>query len=82
MSQILHWSAKTTHTARAELRRSQASAAERARRCGINEKTMRKWRSREAVEDEAMGPKERHSSVLSAFMFRRHLSHDIVGLNT
>jgi hypothetical protein len=65
MGQILHGSAKTTHAVRAELQRSQASAAKLARRFGINEKTVRKWRSRETVEDEAMGPKERRSSVLS-----------------
>ena len=66
MGQVLHGSAKTTHAVRAELQRSQASAATLARRFGINEKTVRKWRARETVEDEAMGPKERRSSVLSA----------------
>lgn len=66
MGQVLHGSAKTTHAVRAELQRSQASSAELARRFGINEKTVRKWRSRRRVEDEPMGPKERHSSTLSA----------------
>ncbi len=66
MGQVLHGSAKTTHAVRAELQRSQAPAAELARRFGINEKTVRKWRSRQSVEDEAMGPKERRSSTLSA----------------
>lgn len=66
MGQVLHGSAKTTHAVRAELQRSQASAAELARRFGINEKTVRKWRSRETVEDQPMGPKQRRSSVLSA----------------
>lgn len=66
MGQILHGSAKTTHAVRAELQRSQASSAELAGRYGINEKTVRKWRSRSSVEDAAMGPKERRSSVLSA----------------
>lgn len=66
MGQVLHGSAKTTHAVRAELQRSEASAAELARRFGINEKTVRKWRSRQTVEDEPMGPKERRSSVLSA----------------
>jgi transposase-like protein len=66
MGQVLHRSAKTTHAVRAELQRSQASSAKLARRFGINEKTVRKWRSRTTVEDEPMGPKERRSSVLSA----------------
>ncbi|MCZ0736813.1 IS481 family transposase [Phreatobacter sp. AB_2022a] len=66
MGQVLHGSATTTHAVRTELQRSQASAAELARRFGINEKTVRKWRSRQTVEDEPMGPKESHSSVLSA----------------
>src|SRR3546814_4953338 len=65
MGQVLHGSAKTTHAVRAELQRSQASAAQLARRFGINEKTVRKWRCRATVEDEPMGPKERRSSVLS-----------------
>ncbi len=66
MGQVLHGSAKTTYVVRAELQRSQASSAELARRFGINEKTVRKWRSRAMVEDKPMGPKERRSSVLSA----------------
>ena len=54
------------HAIRAELQRSKAPAATLARRYGINEKTVRKWRSRPGVEDDAMGPKERRSTVLSA----------------
>ena len=65
MGQVLHGSAKTTHAVRAELQRSQASSAELARRYGLNDKTVRKWRSRDTVEDEPMGPKDRRSSVLS-----------------
>lgn len=66
MGQFLHGSATTTHAVRAELQRSKAPVAELARRYGINEKTVRKWRSRPTVEDQPMGPKERRSSVLSA----------------
>lgn len=66
MVQVLHGSATTKHAVRAELRRSQTSAAKLARRFGINEQTVRKWQSRRTVEDAPMGPKERHSSVLSA----------------
>ncbi|UWF59418.1 IS481 family transposase [Brucella sp. 2716] len=66
MGQILHGSAKTTHAIRAELQRSKASAAELARRYGINEKTVLKWRKRRSVEDMPMGPKVHRSTVLSA----------------
>jgi transposase-like protein len=65
MGQVLHGSAKTTHAVRGELQRSQASAAQLAKRFGINEKTVIKWRNRQSVEDLPMGPKERRSSVLS-----------------
>jgi hypothetical protein len=54
MGQVLHGSATTTYAVRTELQRSQALAAELARRFGINEKTVRKWRLRQAVEDEAI----------------------------
>ena len=66
MGQVLHGSAETTRAVRAELQRSKAPIAELARRYAINEKTVRKWRSRPGVKDEAMGPKERASTVLSA----------------
>lgn len=65
MGQVLHGSAKTTHAVRAELQRSKASIAELAKRYGINEKTVIKWRSRSSVEDRPMGPKEPRSTVLS-----------------
>jgi transposase-like protein len=66
MGRVVHGSAKTTRAVRAEPQRSQASSAELARRFGINEKTVRKWRFRRTAEDAAMGPKERRSSTLSA----------------
>jgi transposase-like protein len=66
MGQVLHGSAKTTHAVRAELQRSKAPVASLAKRYGINEKTVLKWRKRQSVEDMPMGPKERHSTVLSA----------------
>lgn len=43
----------------------EAPVAELARRCGLNEKTVRKWRACSSVEDRPMGPKERRSTVLS-----------------
>jgi transposase InsO family protein len=65
MGQVLHGSAKTTHAVRGELQRSQASVASLAKRYGINEKTVLKWRHRQSVEDLPMGPRERRSTVLS-----------------
>jgi len=65
MGQVLHGSAKTTHAIRSELQRSQAPVASLAKRFGINEKTVLKWRHRQSVEDMPMGPKERRSTVLS-----------------
>lgn len=65
MGQFLHGSAKTTHVIRAELQRSKAPVAELAPRYGINEKAVRKWRSRTDIIDAPMGPKERESTVLS-----------------
>lgn len=78
MGQVLHGSATTTHAVRAAIQRSKASIAELSERYGINPKTVAKWRSRECVEDAAMGPKEVKSSVLSAeeeaavVAFRKH----------
>jgi transposase len=65
MGQVPHGSARTTHAIRGELQRSQASVASLAKRYGINEKTVLKWRHRQSVEDLPMGPKERRSTVLS-----------------
>src|SRR3546814_20960365 len=65
MGQLLHGSAKTTHAVRAELQRSQAPVAQLAKRYGINEKTVIKWRRRPSVEDMPVGPQERRSTVLS-----------------
>src|SRR3546814_19358123 len=65
MGQLLHGSAKTTHAVRAELQRSQAPVAQLAKRYGIHEKTVIKWRSRPSVEDMPVGPQERRRHVLS-----------------
>lgn len=50
MGQLLHGSAKTTHAIRGELQRSEVSVARLAKRFGINEKTVIKWRKRQSVE--------------------------------
>ncbi len=65
MGQILHGSAKTTHTVRAAIQRSKATIAELAEKYDLNAKTVMKWRHRDTVEDMPMGPKEPRLTVLS-----------------
>lgn len=78
MGHVLHSCATTTHAVRAAIQRSQASVAEIAEQYGVNQKTVRKWRSRGSVEDAPMGPKSVRSTSLSAeeeaacVAFRRH----------
>ena len=78
MGQILHGSATTTHAIRAAIQRSKASIQALSERYGINPKTVAKWRKRTSLEDQPMGPKVPHSTVLSAdeetliVAFRRH----------
>jgi transposase InsO family protein len=78
VGQIRHGSATTTHAVRAAIQRSEASAAELSRSCGINPKTVLKWRKRATVEDRRTGPREPRSTVLSEeeeaiiVAFRRH----------
>jgi transposase InsO family protein len=78
MGQILHGSATTTHTIRAAIQRSAATAKKLAARYGLNPKTVAKWKKRNFVHDAAMGPKEPRSTVLTkeeealAVAFRKH----------
>lgn len=78
MGQVLHKCATTTHAVRAAIQRSKALVAEIAEQYGVNQKTVRKWRSRKSVEDAPMGPKEVRSTVLSpeeeavCVAFRKH----------
>ena len=78
MGQILHGSAKTTHTIRAAIQRSKASLQELAEQYDLNPKTVAKWRKRSSVEDMPLGPKQPRSTVLSAeeeamcVAFRKH----------
>ncbi len=51
MGQILHSSATTTHAVRAAIQRSKATISELSEQYGINQKTVRKWRRRNTVED-------------------------------
>ena len=78
MGQILHGCATTTEAVRGAIQDSQESLSRRARRYGINQKTVAKWKNRDTVADRRTGPKEPRSTVLSAqeeaviVAFRRH----------
>jgi transposase-like protein len=78
MGQVLHGSATTTEAIRRAIQHSQESLRALAKRYGINQKTVRKWRSRSSVSDLPTGPKEPKSTVLSIeeeaiiVAFRKH----------
>ena len=65
MGQILHGSATTTEAIRRAIQHSQESLRALAKRYGINQKTVAKWRKRTSVADLPTGPKEPRSTVLS-----------------
>jgi hypothetical protein len=78
MGQVLHGSATTTEAIRRAIQHSQESLRRLAKRYGINQKTVAKWRKRTSVADLRTGPKEPKSTVLSieeeaiVVAFRRH----------
>jgi transposase InsO family protein len=78
MGQVLHGSATTTEAVRRAIQRSQESLRTLARRYGINQKTVAKWKRRSSVADLPTGPREPRSTVLSIddeaiiVAFRRH----------
>ena len=78
MGQVLHGSATTTEAVRRAIQNSQESLRALAKRYGINQKTVAKWKKRETVADLPTGPKEAKSTVLSIeeeaiiVAFRRH----------
>ena len=78
MGQVLHGSATTTEAIRRAIQNSQESLRALAKRYGVNQKTVRKWRNRSSVADLPTGPKEPRSTVLSieeeaiVVAFRRH----------
>ena len=78
MGQVLHGSATTTEAVRRAIQHSQASLRALAKRYGINQKTVSKWKKRASVADLRTGPREPRSTVLSAeeeaiiIAFRRH----------
>ena len=78
MGQVLHGSATTTEAVRRAIQNSQESLRLLARRYGINQKTVAKWKNRDSVADRPTGPKQPHSTILSVeeeaviVAFRRH----------
>ena len=78
MGQVLHGSATTTEAVRRAIQHSQESLRSLARRYGINQKTVAKWKRRGSVADLPTGPKDPKSIVLSLgdeaiiVAFRRH----------
>ncbi len=78
MGQVLHGSATTTEAVRRAIQHSQESLRALAKRYGINQKTVAKWKKRGSVADLPTGPKDAHSTVLSLeeeaiiVAFRKH----------
>ena len=65
MGQVLHGSATTTAAVRRAIQNSQESLRALAKRYGINQKTVAKWKKRTSVTDLPTGPREPKSTVLS-----------------
>jgi len=65
MGQILHWSATTTKAIRRAIQNSQASLRVLAKRYGINQKTVARWKKRTSTTELVTGPKAPRSTVLS-----------------
>src|SRR5918998_726614 len=78
MGQVHHGSATTTAAIRRAIQHSQESLRALARRYGVNQKTVAKWRKRTSDADLPTGPREPRSTVLSieeeavVVAFRRH----------
>jgi transposase-like protein len=65
MGQILHGCATTTEAVRRAIQHSQKSLRTLARRHGINQKTVAKWKKRSTTADLPTGPKVPKSTSLS-----------------
>jgi transposase-like protein len=77
MGQVLHGCATTTEAVRRAIQHSQESLRALAKRYGINQKTVAKWKNRTSCADLPTGPKDVKSTVLSQeeaiiVAFRRH----------
>jgi transposase len=78
MGQVLHGCATTTEAIRRAIQNSQESLRTLAKRYGINQKTVAKWKKRTSAKDLPTGPKEAKSLILSVeheaiiVAFRKH----------
>src|SRR5215210_7633638 len=78
MGQVHHGSATTTAAIRRAIQHSQESLRALAKRYGVNQKTVAKWRKHTSHADLRTGPREPRSTVLSTeeeavvVAFRRH----------
>src|SRR5256885_5715638 len=78
MGQVLHGGARTTEAVRRAIQHSQESLRALAKRYGINQKTVAKWKQRSSPNDLPTGPRDPRSTVLSledeaiVVAFRRH----------
>ncbi|QMW23721.1 IS481 family transposase [Sandaracinobacteroides saxicola] len=65
MGQVLHGGATTTEAVRRAIQHSQESLRALAKRHGVNQKTIAKWKRRTSTADLPTGPKVVRSTVLS-----------------
>ena len=65
MGQVLHGCATTTEAVRRAIQHSQKSLRALARRYGINQKTVAKWKKRSATANLPTGPRDPKSTSLS-----------------
>lgn len=78
MGQVLHGCVTTTEAIRRAIQHSQESLRALAKRYGISQKTVAKWKQRSSVSDLPTGPKDPKSTVLSVdeeaiiVAFQRH----------
>ena len=78
MGQVLHGCATTTEAVRRAIQHSQESLRALAKRYGINQKTVGKWKKRPSTADLPTGPKNPKSTSLSiedeavVVAFRKH----------
>jgi hypothetical protein len=65
MGQVLHGSATTTEAVRRAIQQSQESLRALAKRYGVNQKTVAKWKKRSSASDLPTGPRDARSTVLT-----------------
>ena len=65
MGQVLHGSATTTEAVRRAIQHSQESLRALAKRYGVNQKTVAKWKKRSSASDLRTGPRDARLTVLT-----------------